>query len=188
MVPRPELFWVGLAIGVVVARTLYHIVAVSPKLRAVLVILVPVAALVLAPQAGVRSASLKSQRGEWRPELYVTSQWLKSHPIPGRIGAYDAGLLGYELDPRTVVNLDGLVNDYHYASEVTNGTVKPLVRYRAEGIDVLVGRLAKSDPRRPACATVIWHDPYEVRYDNSSRVDSEAPVVVLNLHPCFTKG
>lgn len=129
-------------------------------------------------------------RGYWQSELWVTAQWLQDHPVPGRLGAYDAGLLGFELHDRPVVNLDGLVNDFAYADVLMSPSNPTMLdRYRAAGVDVLIGRLAVTDPRRPDCASVIWEDPVPVGYRSQFGVETFVPVVVLDLAPCgLTRG
>jgi hypothetical protein len=57
----------------------------------------------------------------WQPNVLEASQWLSQHTEPGaRIGAYNAGIPAY-FSGRTVINLDGVVNDdaYHAARDCT---------------------------------------------------------------------
>jgi hypothetical protein len=63
--------------------------------------------------------------------------WINANlPPNARIGAWNAGLLGYFSD-RTVVNLDGLANDRDYLSYLESGT--PIEGYlRKEGISYIV--------------------------------------------------
>jgi hypothetical protein len=154
-------------------------------------VLVMVTLLLLAgwPRVG-EARHLPAKRGVWQTELFVTAQWAKSYADftgsiagGGRLGAYDAGLLGFELHDRGVVNLDGLVNDFAYADLLMSPSSRDdvLERYRRTGVYYLIGRLAPTDPRRPRCATVIWEDPVPVAYRGSIEGVTTVPVVVLEL-------
>jgi hypothetical protein len=63
--------------------------------------------------------------------------WINEHiPVYARIGAWNAGQLGYFSD-RTVVNLDGLANDRAFLSHLKSGA--PILDYlEKEGITYLV--------------------------------------------------
>ena len=52
----------------------------------------------------------------WQDQIDLAASWITHHGPRGTYGARDAGLLGYRLEgTRTVINLDGLVNDYAFA-------------------------------------------------------------------------
>ena len=90
--------------------------------------------------------------GRWSPAVDAASVWIHAHGPPGRYGARDAGVLGYELDgrPRGVVNLDGLVNDYRFVELVKAEAT--IWRHAARrDVDFFVGRLYPFDGM-PACA------------------------------------
>ncbi len=67
----------------------------------------------------------------------VTAAWINANlPADARIGAWNAGVLGYFSD-RTVVNLDGLANDRQYLEFMASGA--PLQLYlRRERINYIV--------------------------------------------------
>src|SRR6185312_1955804 len=69
------------------------------------VLLVAVAALAV---VGVRAAGARVYR--LYPPLMNAGLWLKDHAPPGRVGAWNAGILNF-FEGGDVVNLDGLTND-----------------------------------------------------------------------------
>lgn len=112
-------------------------------------------------------------------------EWMRTHlPADARIGAWNAGQLGYFSD-RTIVNLDGLVNDEAYLRRLVNRA--PVRDYlEAEGIQYLI------DVNEPDLTM-----PYRVSWDRSlsfrrvlpwsalevlyAEVGNESPIVVLRV-------
>jgi hypothetical protein len=102
----------------------------------------------------------------------------------GIYGARDAGLLAHRLDGvRTVVNLDGLVNDYAFARLVTRGAS---LRHRivVSHVDYLVNRLSGHELRRLGCGTVLWRSPGAVPYADQFSGFSMAHVDVVDVRAC----
>ena len=61
---------------------------------------------------------LLSQPRRWNYNLYLGARWAQDHlPEEATIWSGSAGILGYFSD-HTVVNTDGLANDYHFLEEV----------------------------------------------------------------------
>lgn len=121
----------------------------------------------------------------WQRAIDEAVAWLDQHPQPGRYGAYDAGLLAFGLDPTTVVNLDGLVNDYDYLDLVADPDVDALDRYRDQGVRTLVGRFTVGDQRLPDCAGRLWASPTQVSYyDSVTGLTTAAPVGIYDLGTC----
>ena len=111
--------------------------------------------LALPVTAWGRSATDATQGASWQQTLVQAGDWVRSAGPDGRYGAFDAGVLGYRLDgERTVVNLDGLVNDYDYARFLGQ---QPSLRARLahQGIDVLVNRLSAAERAELDCATAL---------------------------------
>lgn len=62
--------------------------------------------------------NLLSQPRRWNYNLYLGARWAQDHlPKEATIWSGSAGILGYFSD-HTVVNTDGLANDYHFLEEV----------------------------------------------------------------------
>jgi hypothetical protein len=120
----------------------------------------------------------------WQGGADEVATWLRAHPLDGRIGAYDSGLLGFELHPTPVVNLDGLVNDADFARAVIAGAT-PEQRLERTGVAYLVGRFPDDDPRVPACAREVWRSPELVAYADVSTAATYAAIRVLDVR-CAT--
>ncbi len=71
--------------------------------------------------SALRSSYLSSDRGVWphQQAMLIAGKYLREHPLNGRVGAWNAGIIGY-YEGGHVVNLDGLVNDNVYPYIVTN--------------------------------------------------------------------
>jgi hypothetical protein len=123
--------------------------------------------------------------GGWQDEIHLASGWILRHGPPGRYGAADAGLLGFDLDrSRDVVNLDGLVNNYEFAALHSRGT-NPVDLARAEGVRYYVGRVTDQNRAGPfACARVLWTSPNPIVYGDSLNPVTQAPVYVFDLRGC----
>lgn len=65
---------------------------------------------------------LSEQTAPWphHRTLLEASQYLKNHPVNGKVGAWNAGILGYALDGTTIINIDGLVNNDIYPYAISN--------------------------------------------------------------------
>jgi hypothetical protein len=182
----PQQLAFPLAIGVFAWLALRRCAAWSvPVAFALAAILI----LVLLPPnllAFTRSADRHYIDGRWQDELAGAAAWVRTQGPDGRYGAFDAGLLGFELDgAHELVNLDGLVNNYDVAELVADRAPSvELVRYNE--VDYVVNRL--TDERRAAqfaCATPIWQSPRPVPYGDASQGSvSEAYLWVLDVRAC----
>jgi hypothetical protein len=120
----------------------------------------------------------------WQGAVADVATWLRAHPVDGRIGAYDAGLLGFSLHPTTVVNLDGLVNDPDYARALIDG-VSPLQAMQMNGIDFVVGRFPDGDGRLPACAHDVWRSEDLIAYRDPASPPTYVAMRVIDVR-CAT--
>lgn len=112
-------------------------------------------------------------------------KWIAENlPPDARIGAWNAGQLGYFCD-RTIVNLDGLANDRHFLRQLLRGT--PMRDYlAAEHIDYLID-VNEPDLTMPFRAswdhaqlfrnTLLWSE-LEPLYIEAGQ---EEPIVVVRL-------
>jgi hypothetical protein len=96
----------------------------------------------------------------------------------------DAGLLGYGLDrDRSVVDLDGLVNDYSFASLVTaHASERTLLS--VSGVDYLVNRFTPDGLRQLGCGTVLWTSPGAVAYGDAFVKLATGHVYVVDVRSC----
>lgn len=178
----PQHFYLPLAIivlGLVGVRTM-----AGRNLIVAAAMLVPY--LLLAIPLGMSSAPKSIvEPGDWQSAIDETADWLAENGPPGQYGAWDAGLLGYRLDGRhTVVNMDGLVNNYNYARMITNGgSLKDEVR--ASGVDVMINRIDDQTFQSEfACATVLWRTPQTIPADDPLMPPDQGPVYVLDVSGC----
>lgn len=144
---------------------------------------VGLAAMFALPLNGELLASRSLDTRRWQDGLAATVPAVRERAPSGRLGAYDAGLLGFELHPRPVVNLDGLVNDAEHAELLAHG-VDPVELLRHNGIDILVGRFTSSDARLPACADVLWESATGVVYRDAVTGPTSAPIVIASVRHC----
>lgn len=187
----PALFagLIGLTIGAVVTveRAVAHLGPARSRgaaalAGAALVIIVFAAGIPRNPRAW---ATPYPRRIGWQVALDEAVTWVSTHPQSGRFGAYDAGLLGFGLDPVSVVNLDGLVNSYAYTDILGDPNVSALQRYRAQRVDFLIGRFRPDDYRLPECATPVWTSKKLVHQVSGFRhTRTAAPVGVYDLRSC----
>jgi hypothetical protein len=178
----PQRFYLPLAIVVLGFVGLRRMAGTKLILGAVM--LVPY--LLLVVPLGI-SSDPKSivKAGDWQSADNEAADWLLENGPPGQYGAWDAGLLGYRLDGRhTVVNMDGLVNDYDYARVVTNkGSLKDQIR--ASGVDVMINFIDDETLRSEfACATVLWRTPQTIFPDDPLMPPNEGRVYVLDVTGC----
>jgi hypothetical protein len=114
----------------------------------------------------------------WRDAGAESIAELQAHPPPGRLGAFDAGQVGFYLDPYPVSNLDGLANDADFEHLVVDDA--PFEdRYRAADIDFVVNLfipVGHLRAPRPTCGVQVWQSSIEV-------VPGQH-LVVLDLRPC----
>jgi hypothetical protein len=121
---------------------------------------------------------------EWQRQIDGAADFVLQRGPPGRYGALDAGLLGYRLDgARTVVNLDGLANDYRFAALVTRGAGLR-ERIAAEHVDVFVGRLPKHELDALRCGHVLYTSPRAVGFSDETTRYSVARVYVIDARGC----
>jgi hypothetical protein len=131
-----------------------------------------------------QSSTATRDAGSWQDQIDLAAGWIAAHGPPGRYGAADAGLLGYELDGhRSVVNLDGLVNDYQFVSLVDRGA-SLRERVAASRLDVLVNRLPESALRQFSCGTVLWTSPGRPAAVGDDGVVERAPIYVIDVRHC----
>ena len=121
---------------------------------------------------------------DWQDQLDLASTWIAKHGPSGTYGARDAGLLAYQLDgKRTVVNLDGLVNDYAFARLVTSNA-STRKRISAAHVDYLVNRLSAGELHQLGCGNVIWTSPGNVPYSDALGGTSFGHVYVIDVRVC----
>jgi hypothetical protein len=170
VLPRWALGWyAGPSLVIAVACTIAVLVAhLSRAARGTLAagLIVGPFVLLLGLPTEVPATEVGADASVWQGGIDQVAEWLHQNPQPGRLGAFDAGLLGFSLHPVPVVNLDGLVNDADHARAVIAG-VSPTEMLRRNEIDYLVGRLGDDDARVPSCATDVWR--------SSELIGSEEP-------------
>lgn len=131
------------------------------------------------------TADDRPYQGSWQQELTDAATWIRSDGPTGRYGARDAGLLGFRLHgARTLVNLDGLVNNYDYA-ELLERDPTLLQQADANGVDFLVTRLAAEQViGELGCADQLWRSDQPVAYDDGLQGESNQYIYVLDLRSC----
>lgn len=173
----PARVGLGLAVGVAAWQLVRRIAARDGGLGAV-----AAAALVLfvLPLASFDSTSAETTAGPgWQHTLDRAVQWIRSEGPVGRYGAYDAGLIGFELGGTVeVVNLDGLVNDYEYAELLLSGASRTRL-LQHDQVDYLVNRLTDAEVSELDCARPLWRSPEPVPYGGML-----AYVYVLDVRGC----
>lgn len=116
-----------------------------------------------------------------------TAAWINANlPADARIGAWNAGVLGYFSD-RTVVNLDGLANDRAYLDFIASGA--PLENYlKQERIDYVVD-VDLQDLSMPYRATwdhtILFRNTLLWSHVDILNQDPEAALYVLHLRNEF---
>jgi hypothetical protein len=121
----------------------------------------------------------------WQGQIDLASSWTIRNGPNGRYGARDAGLLGHRLDrTRTVVNLDGLVNDYAFADLVIdNASLRR--RIAATKVDYFVGRLTRKErDEELACAKTLWRSPGTIPFTDFVHGYSSGLLYVLDVRGC----
>jgi len=128
----------------------------------------------------------------WQAANMEAVAWIAAHGPEAAYGSPDSGAIGYYLigNDRTVVNLDGLVNNFAYAAALA--AHKPAAeRYRQEGIDLLVARRQDGSADIPPCAREFWRSTHNVPYfvdGDVTRPVESVPVRVWDLRPCAATG
>jgi hypothetical protein len=181
--PVRVLFGIGLGLGVwlVVAR-----VRRSPLVAAFLVgVMLTIGAVPTTETDATGSATAAITTGGWQDASLLAAQWIRRHPHNGNFGSTDSGLLGYELDPTPVVNLDGLANSYDYASLLFSKT-SMVDRYRLEHVRYLVERASLGTGPVPRCATTLWLSPWPIPYGGGpdTAQQTSVPLGVFDLASC----
>jgi hypothetical protein len=173
------LAWVGVEWLRAHARSVVSGAAVFVAVAAIALVAVPVNATAWRHVGTVSRAS-----GSWQDQLDLAAGWIHRHGPPGRYGAMDAGLLGYELDrDRSVVDLDGLVNDYSFAALVTaHASERTLLS--VSGVDFLVNRFTPDGLQQLGCATVLWTSPGAVTYGDAFVKLATGHVYVVDVRSC----
>jgi hypothetical protein len=180
-----------IAVGLLIGLGAYRCIALAIRhVRLVGVVLAGLAIAAVLPLDGLRAVHASSEvayPSYWQDASLEAAAWISAHGPIGVYGSTDAGVLGYYLDPgRPVVNLDGLINDYRYASMLKRG-VPPLTRYQAEDVRYLVGRLGTPGTQEvPGCAVQLWRSPQDVVYGGSrdSPKITRVPIRVYDLGSC----
>lgn len=142
--------------------------------------------------AGSLSGTLSTDQqartdGRWWDEVDRAADWIVAEGPTGRFGARDAGILGYRLgSERSVVNLDGLVNDYDFG-EIVKADASLLERIRYADVEFFVGRLQEHELPDLPCASVLWTSPHVVSYESPLRDTSRSDgyVYVLDTRGCL---
>ena len=121
----------------------------------------------------------------WQDANLEAADWIASHGPAGVYGSTDSGLIGFYAAPRaTVVNLDGLVNDYTYARHLLAGD-SPISLYRREQVRFLVERPKPGTAAVPGCAVQLWSSSKPVLYvPDAIRPTNGLRVGVWDLLPC----
>jgi hypothetical protein len=102
----------------------------------------------------------------------------------GAYGSTDSGLISFYTAPQTtVVNLDGLVNDYTYAQHLIAGD-SPISLYRREHVRYLVERREVGTAAVPGCAVQLWSSSEPVLYSDAINPATRLRVGVWDLLPC----
>lgn len=169
---------VGMALGIGTWEVVARVAGASGR-RAAALALALVLLLALPLSAWDRGAADPTQPPSWQQTLDQAADWVLAEGPGGRYGAFDAGVVGYRLDgERTVVNLDGLVNDYDYARLLrTEPSKREQVAH--EGVDVLVNRLSAAERAELDCARPLWRSDEPVTYDGVASY-----VYVLDVRAC----
>lgn len=139
----------------------------------------------------VEASSTKIVPTSWQDASLQASSWVDLHGPSGRYGSTDAGLLGFYIDGprRTVVNLDGLVNNFWYEQYLFGEKFPLLTAYKQLKLRYYLGRAQLGQGMLPKCASVVWRYPYATRYWSG---DPGVPVEwrgygVWDLAPCYRR-
>lgn len=106
----PLVFFGAIAIGITfsyVTRTLTHKITYRIYLTAFLCLIMGVGFLL----HGIRYW----ERYPWQREMFFAGHWLQEHLASEKVGAFNAGIVGYIAHNR-VINLDGVINSNAYAA------------------------------------------------------------------------
>ncbi|MEX1007451.1 MAG: hypothetical protein WD271_06360 [Acidimicrobiia bacterium] len=130
-------------------------------------------------------AHQRRESTSWLDQIDLASNWIIRHGPEGRYGANDAGLLGHRLDRvHSVVNLDGLVNDYAVADLVIDN-VSRRRRISDTRIDYFVGRLTQRQlDEQLACGKTLWASPGKIPYSDLLHAYSVGRLYVLDVRAC----
>ena len=144
------------------------------KLSAAVIVLFAASGALRVP-AGVAAA--RSNPSSYAPYRLQAAEWIGRNTPPGaRIGSWNAGMLGY-FSGRSVVNLDGLVNDRSYFERVIRrGELEGYLS--AEGIDWLADQACGPDPSPLAY----------LRRTGSERLMREFDLAAALVHPDSRDG
>lgn len=177
----PARMGLGLAVGVAAWQLVRRIAARDAGLGVIAAVAL---VLLVLPLASFDRTSADAAAGpSWQHALDRAVQWIRSEGPVGRYGAYDAGLIGFELGGTVeVVNLDGLVNDYEYAELLLSGAPRTRL-LEHDQVDYLVNRLSDAEVRELDCARPLWRSPDPVPYGGTL-----AYVHVLDVRACVGGG
>jgi len=132
----------------------------------------------------IDTTSYPRHYNSWPDQVDEAATWIRTNGPQGQYGAGNAGLLGYQLDgARDVVDLDGLVNNYEFATKLARGDSLPEL-LAATGTDYYVDRITPSALQQFPCATVLWTSSGLIPYPNPDGTTSNAPVHVLDVREC----
>jgi hypothetical protein len=120
----------------------------------------------------------------WQDANLEAANWIVGQGPSGVYGSTDTGLIGFYTSPKTtIVNLDGLVNDYTYAQHLLAGD-SPISLYRREHIRFLVERREAGTAAVPGCAVRLWSSSAPVTYSDAVNPSTALRVGVWDLLPC----
>ena len=123
--------------------------------------------------------------GNWQDANVLAARWINDYGEDEVYGSTDAGVLGFDIDPLPMVNLDGLVNSYPYADALLAG--RPALEPCADQqVRFLVIRGVPGDTRVPACVTTRWRSPWPVGYGGGADnpVVTYIPLGIYDLASC----
>lgn len=181
----PQQLVVPFAVGVGAWKGIEWFSARLPVAGIALAVLTGLLVVPLNIRESLTTADDRPFQGSWQQELDDAAAWIRSDGPAGRYGARDAGLLGFRLHgDRTLVNLDGLVNDYEYA-ELLEQDPTLVEQVRANGVDILVNRLSAEQVADDlGCARELWRSDEPVAYDDGLQDGSSQYVYVLDVRSC----
>jgi hypothetical protein len=134
--------WNRAHVALLVSLALATGLATAPRVAGVAAAAVLALLAVAAPVSALRGPAAGDSYAPWR---LAAAEWIRTEVEPGTpVGSWNAGMLGW-FSGRTVVNLDGLVNDRAYFQEVIRGDGLPGYLDRL-GITWLADQACRSDP------------------------------------------
>lgn len=175
----PVRFVLGAMVGCFTALAIKEIGSRRRFVGAVIAVLAGVAFLPSLHRFQLRPESAQLNPARWQDANFQAANWIRESGPEGRYGSTDAGLLGFYLDGEaTVVNLDGLVNDYEYAHAARESGYDWVQMARREGVRYLTARV---DPHEVACGRELWKSS-DIAYGGAA--GGYLPIRIWDLRDC----